>query len=164
MRRLVVSFLVIGCFARSASALPPEGASAAGKSAMSACSLLTKELVTKVSPEDKEALDLVMSIPPSEDPVGPSGSSCGYGGVNLQIDPFASPARIEKDLATQWTRVSGLGDIAYFRDNSGRWAELYVRAGARVLTIQMGVPTGRTAESIKPNSIALAKEILPKLK
>jgi hypothetical protein len=32
------------------------------------------------------------------------------------------------------------------------------------LTIQMDVPTGRTAASIKPNVIALAKAILPRLK
>jgi hypothetical protein len=39
-------------------------------------------------------------------------------------------------------RVPGLGDTAYFVDNSGRWAELYVNAAGRVLTIQMGYPDG----------------------
>jgi hypothetical protein len=103
-------------------------------------------------------------IPAAEEPVGVSGSTCEYGGVLLQVDPFTSPARIEETLAAKWTRVPGLGDIAYFHDNIGEWAELYVRAGERVITIQMDVPTGRKAESIKPNVIALAEAILPKLK
>ena len=60
--------------------------------------------------------------------------------------------------------MPGVGDEAYFRDNRGEWGELYVRAGARVLTIQMDVPTGRTAAAIQPNTIALAKALLPKLK
>jgi hypothetical protein len=44
------------------------------------------------------------------------------------------------------------------------FAELYVRSGTHVFTIQMDVPTGRTSVSIQPNVIALAKAILPKLK
>ena len=59
--------------------------------------------------------------------------------------------------------VPGLGDTAYYVDNGGRWGQLYVTAAGRVLTIQMAIPMGRTAASIQPNVIALAKAILPKL-
>lgn len=48
--------------------------------------------------------------------MGVSGSACEYGGVLLQIDPFAPPARIEEMLGAEWT-----ADIAYFRDNAGEW-------------------------------------------
>jgi hypothetical protein len=160
MRQIVLPLLVIGCFA---SALPPQAVSA-GKSAVGACSLLTKDLVMKITPYEKQALDRVAQIPPSEEPVGPSGSACEYGGIYLQIDPFASPTRLEEDGFVKWLPLPGIGDVAYFRDNVGEWAELYVRAGAHVFTIQMDVPTGRTAESIKPNVIALAQAILPKLR
>jgi hypothetical protein len=60
--------------------------------------------------------------------------------------------------------LPNLGDRAHFRDNKGRWAELYMLAGSHVLTIQMDVPNGRTAASIQPNVIALAKAVLPQLK
>jgi hypothetical protein len=163
MREFVLLFVMSG-FAIQATTVQSGSGAAAGKRAVGACSLLTKELVTQVTPYEKQVLDVVTQIPPSEDPVGPSGSACEYGGIGLQIDPFGSPARIEKEFGTKWERVADVGDVAYFRNNIGRWGELYVRAGAHVLTIQMAVPNGRTAESIKPNTIALAKAILPKLK
>jgi hypothetical protein len=78
------------------------------------------------------------------------------------VDPF--PAANFDRLFGKWTPVSGVGDKAYFRDNGGRWAELAVMAGGRMLTIQMDVPTGKTAASIQPNIVALATAILPKLK
>ena len=80
----------------------------------------------------------------------------------MQVDPFV-PAVFERQKKNTWVVVPGLGDTAYFVDNSGRWAELYVNAAGRVLTIQMDIPMGKTAASIQPNVIALAKAILPKL-
>ena len=159
MRQLFVPLLVIACVATSR----PQVATADGKP-VSACTYLTKELVAKVTPMDKQAFDFAMQFPPDDESVGNLGSSCEYGGIHLQIDPFADPKRLEKESLAKWTRLSGIGDVAYFRDNIGEWAELYVRSGPRVFTIQMDVPTGRTAESIKPNAIALAKELLAKLR
>jgi hypothetical protein len=163
MHHVIASLVVIICGAGPAAALQ-SGAGAAGGTRASACALLTRELVAQFTPLEKQALDLVLTIPPQEDPVGPSGSACEYGGIGLQIDPFAAPARTEQELAKMAVPVSGLGDAAYFRDNRGRWAELYVRAGSRVFTIQMGVPMGRTSESIRPNVLGLAKALLPRLK
>jgi len=171
MRLVVASLTAVGCFALQAPALGSGIEAAAGKPSIRACALLTKELVMQVTPYEQQPPEqrdlqrkLLTQLPPEEEPVGPSGSACNYGGVYLQIDPFAAPARTEKDLGKTWARVSDVGDIAYFRDNRGEWAELYVRAGARVLTIQMDTPQGRTVESIKANVIALAKAILPKLR
>jgi hypothetical protein len=149
-------------FAMQATAAESTSTTTTGK--VGACALLTKDLLEKTTPVDTERFELGLMIPAAEEPVGVAGSTCEYGGVLLQVDPFTSPARIEETLAAKWTRVPGLGDIAYFHDNIGEWAELYVRAGERVITIQMDVPTGRKAESIKPNVIALAEAILPKLK
>jgi hypothetical protein len=129
----------------------------------SACALLTKDVLTQTSPYGKQQLDLVLSVPPMEDPVGQAGSACSYGGVTMQIDPFAW-ATLEQTKEKGWAPLSGVGDAAIFRDNRGNYAELGVRAGQRVLTIQMSVPDGRTAIDIQPNTIALAKAILAKLR
>jgi hypothetical protein len=169
MRQVVASVLLY-CAVQSP-ALNADSQAANGKPAIAACSLLTKELVLQVSPYEQQPpaerdmhRQLLTHLPPREEPAGASGSACNYGGIHMQIDPFASPARVEKDLAKLAVPLSGLGDVAYFRDKHGRFAELYVRAGARVLTIQMDTPNDRTPESIKPNVIALAEALLPKLR
>ena len=108
-------------------------------------------------------LAAVLLVAPMEDALGKSGSACWYGGITLQVDPFAS-ATFEKQRDKAWVPVSDVGDSAYFRDNRGNYAELYVRVGGRALTIQMDVPRGRTSASIQPNVIALAKALLPRLK
>ena len=131
--------------------------------AQEACTLLTKELITQFSPEkNKQSVNLIMSIPPEGSRVG-NGSACEYGGVNLQVDPFAAPAQIEKKLEKESASVTGLGDVAFYRDNRGRWGELYVRVGGRVITLQLSVPSGSTAASIQPNAVGLAKAVLAKL-
>ena len=156
VRRLIASLYVIVCLAS-------QGGTAAAKGGISACSLLTKELVTQVTPYDKKALDLALRVPAREDAVGQGGSECSYGGITMNVDAFA-PAAFERLRDQTWVPLPNLGDRAYFRDNKGRWAEVYVLAGSHVLTIQMDVPSGRTAASIQPNVIALAKAVLPQLK
>ena len=161
MRLIVALLLVMGCFIEVKAFQSARGAQTA-KPAVRACALLTKEVVTQVTPYDKKTLDLVLTVPPMEDSLGASGSACSYGGITMQVDPFV-PAVFERQKKNTWVVVPGLGDTAYFVDNSGRWAELYVNAAGRVLTIQMDIPMGKTAASIQPNVIALAKAILPKL-
>lgn len=132
--------------------------------AVKACALLSKDLIALHTPYEKDARKLVPSIPPEEEAVGATGSACEYGGVHLQVNPFASPQYVEQQLVKDgWTRESGLGDLAMFRDNRGSYAELYVRSGARVITIQMSVPNGKTTAGIKPNAVALAKAVLAKM-
>jgi len=122
MRQLVASFVVIGCFA-SQSAAVQSSTREAGTPAIRACSLLTSDVVTQVTPYDKAAVDLVMRIPPQEDSVGSSGSGCTYGRITMQVEPFA-PAVFEKQRGKDWVPIAGVGDTAYFFDRRGRWAEL----------------------------------------
>jgi len=161
MRHIVATLLLVGHVAPPLVALQPaRPASPGGRPG--ACSFLTKEIVTQVTPHQKKALGLILQIPPEEEPVGASGSGCSYGGIYLQVDPFAV-GRFEQLRDKTWVAVPGVGDGAYFRDNKGMWAELYVRAGQRMFTIQMDVPTGATSTSLQPNTVALARAILPKL-
>ena len=134
-----------------------------GTAAIRACSLLTKELALRVTSANKQIFDL---LPPAEEPLGANGSSCEYGDIGLQVDPF-TPARLDqlyKQSGRDWTPVAGVGDAAYFHDNGGRFAELYVRVGTHTFTIQMGVPVGGSVAAIKPNTITLANALVPKLK
>ena len=147
---------VVCCFATALIALPTV---AAGQSA---CSLLTKDVVTQVSPKSPESLKLMLTVEPMESKSG-AGTLCSYGGITMQVDAV-TPASMEKVRDKTWVAVPGLGDTAYFHDNRGNFAELYVQAGKRTLTIQMSPGTGKTVEETKPNTIALAKLLLPKLK
>jgi len=146
-------------------AVMPQGAT--GAPPIKACAVLTKEVLAQTTPLEKQGFDLVMRVPPDEDVFGTRGSACHYGTVTLQIDPFL-PATVERARATSktpYTPVAGVGDSAYFHDNRGTYAELFVIfGGSRVLTIQMSVPMGKTAAALQPNVIALAKAVLPKLK
>ena len=161
MRLMVVLSMAMSSIALEAIALRSGRQSTAGNTAPAACSVLTRELVTAHSPASKETLNLIVKIPPQEDKIG-AGSSCQHGDVMLQIDPF--PVASFERLFGKWTPVPGVGDKASFRDNKGEWAELAVVAGARLVTIQMDVPTGRTAASIQSNTVSLAKAVLAKLK
>jgi hypothetical protein len=116
------------------------------------------------TPASPESFRLMMMIPASTDQSGTRGSSCHYGDVTLQVDPFA-PATVDSvGKGKEFSPVPNLGDAAYFRPNRSYYAELMVRSGARVLTIQMSVPTGKTPQSILPNAVGLAKALLAKLK
>jgi hypothetical protein len=158
MLRPVVLGFVLVLSAGSPAAAQPRAVAA------KACVLLSKDLIAQHTPYEKDAQKLVFSIPPQEDAIGATGSACEYGGVHLQVNPFASPQYVEQQLAKDgWTREPGLGDVAMFRDNRGSYAELYVRSGARVITIQMSVPNGKTTAGIKPNAVALAKAVLAKM-
>jgi hypothetical protein len=145
--------------------LPFSTAAQTGRgTAVHACSFLTKALVAEHTPLTKQAFALVSDLPPSEDAIAPSGSECTYGGVTFNIDAI-SPEYFERiRKPEEWKAITGVGDTAYFRDNAGRFAELFVRTGMHSFSIQMDVPTGRTSASIQPNVIALAKAILPKVK
>jgi hypothetical protein len=162
MRLTVASALVIGCFTSQGTAFQARAASAAGAPAIKACSLLSKELVAKYWNGDKRVLEMLKS---QEEPIGTRGSACEWGTIGLQVDPFTPQAvdDIYKKYGKEWTPVAGVGDRAYFRNNRDRYAELLVVAGGHTFTIQMGVPTGSTAEATKPHTIEVAKAILPKL-
>jgi len=159
MRQFIAALMVVGCV--TAQAAESQGrAGAAGSGRIDACSLLPKELVAKYYSGNKRLFE---TETPHGEPLGKEGSDCGYGGIQLQVDPF--PADRVADLVKKdWIPTSGVGDRAYFRNNGDRFAELIIISGPHVITIQMDVPNGKTAEATKPDTIALAKEILPKVK
>jgi hypothetical protein len=164
MRQVMTVLLVFVCIAPQGAALRARAGEAAGQPAIRACSLLTKELVMKVTPEKDTSM--LFLVPPQEDALGASGSACEYGGIGLQVDPF-TPGRFEelrKRAGETWVPVAGVGDAAYFRENGRNFAELYVRVGTHTLTIQMGVPRASTPAAIKSNTIELANALIPKLR
>ena len=147
----------------SVAATPAVSAQARGAAGrIRACSLLTRDLVVKVSPpQNIRSLDL---IPPMEEDIGANGSYCEYGDISLQVDPFARAAEMRKSMDKEWTAVAGVGDTAFFRNNKNMFAELIVWAGTHHFTIQMGIPMGSTAAAVRPNTITLANAIIPKLR
>jgi hypothetical protein len=160
MRRPIASVLMIATMTTSAFASQARGGGSSSR--MSACSLLTKEVVMKYATENgKRLLDL---IKPMEDEIGAVGSGCEYGGIMLQTDPFGRAEELRKSPGKEWQGVSGVGDTAYFRNNRHDYAELMVWSGTHHFTIQMSVPMGSTAESIKPNTIGLANYLITKLR
>jgi hypothetical protein len=166
MRLLFSALFVSSCVMPSAAAFQARGAADATKSTIHACSLLTKELVRKVTPYEGKALEIVLmaNSEPEEDTLGAGGSDCTYGGVAVQIDPRFTFEAFKKEMGEHAERVDGVGDEALFRDNIGEWGDMVVRSGPHLLTIRMDIPKGKSAASIKPNVVALAKELLPKLK
>lgn len=58
-------------------------------------------------------------------------------------------------------RISGIGDEAYFYNNSDEYAEVYVRAGRHILTVQANVED--KIESVKPGALNLARVLVSKL-
>jgi hypothetical protein len=119
--------------------------------------VLTKDLVAPFA-ENKKVLDL---FPTEEEAIGTSGTACEYGVVRLQLFPGRGGKRTmsAKDLQP----VSGAGEGGYFRNNRDRYAELMVWTSKHSLDLQVSVPSGRTAEAIKPDVIALANAIIAKL-
>jgi hypothetical protein len=158
MRQLVASALMIGCSLSPIAAFQAGAGGSAG-GGIKACSLLPKELVAKYWHGNKKVFEV---LTPREEAVGAKGSSCGYGEIELQVDAF--PTDRIADVFKGWTPVSGVGDRAYFRNNDNRFAEIVVVTGAHNFTVQLGVADGKTGDATKPEVIALANEILPKVK
>jgi hypothetical protein len=159
-----ITVLVLALSVAGDSSMPLVGLAAQGGGATpapSACSLLSRDLIAAHSPASKESLKLMLSVPPTEDKVG-AGTACSFGGITMQVDPFA--ASNFENLFGKNTPVTNVGDKAYFRDNRGRFAELAVMSGGRMLTFQVNIPSGSTAAAVQPNVVALARAIIAKLK
>lgn len=161
MRAIVMSLLIVACLTGFAAAEQSTAKPAPGKPAIRACSLLTPDLVAKYDTFNPKVRDL---FKPEEGAIGTHGSSCDHGGILLQIDPFVRHADLRKSPGKDWQPVAGLGDAAFFKDNGGRWGELIVWTGSHHFTLQISVPDGGTAASVKPNATGLATALIAKLK
>lgn len=155
-RHLIVSLVLLGCLQASAAA-QTRAAAAPTK----ACSLLTRELALQASP--KQPLD---AAGPNEVSLGANGMACEWGALMLSVDPY-TPARLEeirKTSGKQWEVVPGVGDAAYFHNVKDAMAELFVRVGARTFVVIITIPVGSTAAAFKPNFVAVANAVAPKLR
>jgi hypothetical protein len=159
MRQLVAVVSMIACLTGHAVAFRARGQTATGQR-LSACTLLSRDLVEKFNTGSNEVLK---RMKPSEEPLGAKGSLCDDGNITFQIDPFARADDLRKSPGKDWQPLTGVGDTAFFRNKADTYAELIVWTGAHHFTIQLGVPVVGTVESIKPTAIGLAHAIIAKL-
>ena len=160
MRQVIACLLMIGCTSAAMSASQARDGAASSKR-ISACALLTPDVMAKFDTGKPEVLKM---FKPEEEPVGVNGTYCEHGNIGLQVNPFARPDELRNSPAKDWQPVPGVGDTAFFRNNRNTYAELMVWTGPNHFTIQLGVPTGGTVESIRPKVIGLANAIIAKLR
>ncbi len=96
------------------------------------CKLVPKDEVKRHLPWIA-ALD---QLPIEEEPIGISGSSCNYPTVFVQVLPFSQGSIDALRKEGPLEPIAAVGDEAYFRNNKNRYAELMVRVGPRMLTLQ----------------------------
>ena len=122
-----------------------------------ACSVLSKEEVKEHVPW--EAMFDFMEL--EEHAIGDSGSSCSYPTVEIQLLPSSSRiieiARERGGLEA----VSGIGEEAYFHNNSDEYAEVFVRAGRYIVTVQANVDD--RIEATRPGALSLARALVARL-
>lgn len=155
MRHVLVVLLVTV----PAATLSAQG-SPATASRISACAVMPRELVEAMSPNPQ----LVKRMGPQEEVLGAKGSSCEYGLLGLQVDPFANTTAMRRSPGSDWQPVAGVGDAAFFRNKANLFAELIVWTGAHHFTLQLGTPNGRTPEAIKPDLITMATAVIARLR
>ena len=160
MRQLVALVWMLGCLTSHAAASQARGQVVTGRR-MSACALMSRDLVEKFNTGSNQILKL---MEPSEEPIGANGSACEDGNIGFQINPFARADELRKSPGKDWQPLTGVGETAFFRNKADTYAELMVWTGPHHFTIQLGVPPGGTVESVKPNTIALAHAIVAKLR
>jgi hypothetical protein len=129
-------------------------------SRISACSLLTREEVKKHLPW-ASVLDQLKT---QEEALGTYGSACTYPSVEVQVMSFRQGTLDTVKKMENVEPVPGVGDEAYLRDNRGRYAELVVKVGNELLTLQANIPTGQKIDSVKPGVVSLATAMVPKLR
>ncbi len=159
--RLMMSLSLVVTLTAASPATAQSGKPAAGSTAIRACDVLTRDVVAKFDTGNPKMRDL---IPREEQAIGSHGSSCDDGGIFVQINPFLNSEGLRKSPLKDWQPLAGVGDTAYFHSNRNRYAELIVWSGKHHFTIQLSVPDGGTAESVKPNTIGIANALIARLR
>jgi hypothetical protein len=122
-----------------------------------ACSLLSREEVKEHLPWP----DFLDQMPVEEESLGPRGTACNYPSVYIQLLRF-SQGLIDSVRALEGTEaVDGIGDEAYFHNNKDRYAEVLVKVGESMFTLQADADRG--IEVVKPEALKLASAIVEKL-
>ncbi len=103
-------------------------------------------------------------VAPEEEALGTYGSSCNYPGVLVQVIPFVQTTIDAARKRGRLEAVADVGDEAYLYENPAGYAELYVKVGSRLLTLQRDIGLGKTVGEVRPGVIALAKALVAKLR
>ena len=167
MRYVMTALLAAGCVSSAAMASEVRGGVAAGP----ACELLTPSLAMEVSTASGRRV--LKTAKPSEEVEGMTiakgASVCDYGRIMLVLNPFARPDQVRSGMRARsgaykgYEPVPGVGDEAFIESNTA-FVNLYVWTGAGPLHIQMGAGFEDRAAELRPNVIALANAIIPKLR
>lgn len=140
-----------GAEAQAPAATPPR---------VEVCSLVPKAEVKKQLPWQ----DFLDAMPVEEEPVGAAGSSCSYPSVHVQVLPytrsFVDALRTSKTGALE--SIPGVGDEAWFRHNRKMFAEVAVRVGPRLLTLQASAEDD--VADVKARVIDLARVYVARLR
>jgi hypothetical protein len=99
-----------------------------------------------------------------EEPIGATGSSCNYPSATIQILAYSPRFFDEARKLGKLEPVTGLGDEAYFFADPRGYADLYARAGNRIVTVQATPGPKEKIEALKPGVIALTKALIAKLR
>jgi hypothetical protein len=127
---------------------------------INACTLLTVAEVKELAPWPA-ALD---QMKVEEEPLGKSGSACEYPSVGVQVMAFNQGTIDALRKGAVLEPVSGIGDAAWARNNQSLFAELLVRSGDHLLTLQTSIPAGSTFERVKPTLLALGRAFAARLR
>ena len=149
-----------GAWIGGAAALQQRTQAAGQYTVVNACSLLPAAEVKKIAPWEP----MFDRVKPEEEPLGTYGSSCEYPSVGVQVMRFRKDTIEALGKNATLETVTGIGDAAWARNNRDDFAELFVRVGEHLLTLQMGIGPGKTFESTRPTLLALGKAFAAKLR
>ena len=144
-----------------------------GAPAVKVCSLLSRDLVMKVSTAAaQKEFDYAKPVENYlGQELGGAGrpASCSYGPIVLVLNPLGQPDHIRNLLRTRtkpyekFEPVAGVGDAAFFEGNRN-FANLYVWTGSRHFHVEMMAAASEHGKDLKPNTITLANAVLPQLR
>ncbi|MBA2305244.1 MAG: hypothetical protein H0W08_21805 [Acidobacteria bacterium] len=103
-------------------------------------------------------------FPSQEEPIGPTGSSCAYPGIHIQVMSFSQQTIDAAKKRGRLAPVAEVADEAYLYENPSGYIELYAKVGKHLVTVQKSVRADEKTESVRPGVIALAKALAAKLR
>ena len=160
---LVTSVLVGGVCSAVAfgSQTPQRSGGPATYQVVKVCSLLSLADVKKLAPWPPQ-LDSFAKA--EEQALGTYGSSCNYPTATVQVMVFSQRSLDYARKIYKLDPVAGVGDEAFLRNNQNNFAELMVRVGPHLLTVQLNIGTNQTYETAKPTLVELGKAFAAKLR
>lgn len=160
-RATVTTVVVVALAVGVCAAVPVAGEQIGGSQyqVVKVCSLLPVAEVKKLAPW--EPMFDQMKI--EEEGFG-GGSSCNYPTATVQVMQFRQGTIDAMGKDAQLVPAAGVGDAAWFRNNRNMFAELAVKVGPHLLTVQTSIDRGKTFETSKPQLLALGKAFAAKLR